>query len=99
MTHETEFREVEKVNHCRDLGTLVTDDLKWSMQCNQAASKAMLVLGMIKRAFGYVSKEIFTSLYSTCQIKHGVLCSSLGSVLSEGYRHTGESSETGYKVD
>ena len=65
MTHEAELKEIEIVNHSRDLGIQVTDDLKWSMQCNQAASKAMSVLGMIKRTFGNVSKEIFTSLYST----------------------------------
>jgi len=64
MIHETDVRVIEHVKHCRDLGTQVSEDLKLSQQCNQAASKAMAVLGMIRRAFGKVSKEIFISLCS-----------------------------------
>jgi len=57
MIHETDTRVIEHVKHFRDLGIQVSEDLKWSQQCNQAASKAMSVLGMIRRAFGKVSKE------------------------------------------
>ena len=64
-THGTELRVIEQIIRSRDLGIQVSDDLNWSIQCNQAASKAMAVLGMIKRAFGYVSEEIFTISYST----------------------------------
>jgi len=44
MTHETDTRVIEHVKHCQDLVIQVSGDLKWSQQCNQAASKAMSVL-------------------------------------------------------
>jgi len=42
----------------KDLEVCVTNDLKWSEQCSAAASKAMKALGLIKRTFGYLNKEI-----------------------------------------
>jgi len=38
--------------------------MKWSKQSNSAAAKAMSVLGMIKRTFNTVNKEMFLTLYS-----------------------------------
>ena len=35
----------------RDLGIMVSKDLKWGEQCGKAAKKAMSVLGMIRRTF------------------------------------------------
>ena len=35
----------------RNLGILVSKDLKWGEQCGKAAKKAMSVLGMIRRTF------------------------------------------------
>jgi hypothetical protein len=64
ITQDTAKRGIECVKNIRDLGVQVSDDLKWGQQCNQAASKAMSVLGIIRRAFRNVSKEMFTSLYS-----------------------------------
>jgi len=43
----------------RDLGILITEEMKWSKQCNSAAAKAMSVLGMIKRTFNTLNKEMF----------------------------------------
>jgi len=45
------------------LASIVSCEIK--QQGNQAALKAMSVLGMIRKAFGKVSKEIFISLYNT----------------------------------
>ena len=49
----------------KDLGVWISNDLKWSKQCSNAANKAMSVLGMIKRSFTYISIESFKILYNT----------------------------------
>ena len=54
-----------------DLGILITDEMKWSKQCNSAAAKAMSVLGMIKRT---LNKEVFLTLYSTYIRPHLEYC-------------------------
>jgi len=60
-----EERKIEQVPKERDLGILITDEMKWSKQCNSAALKAMSVLGMIKRTFNTLNKEMSLTLYST----------------------------------
>jgi Reverse transcriptase (RNA-dependent DNA polymerase)/Endonuclease-reverse transcriptase len=47
----------------RDIGVLVTDDLKPSAQCAKAAKTATTVLGQILRSFRYRDKNIFKALY------------------------------------
>jgi hypothetical protein len=49
----------------RDLGIIVTSNLKWNEQCQKAAGEANRVLGMLKKAF--VSKEsiLWKKLYTT----------------------------------
>ena len=48
-----------------DLGILITDEMKWSKQCNSAAAMAMSMLGMIKRTVNTLNKEMFLTLYPT----------------------------------
>jgi len=45
------------------LGVVVTDNLKVSLQCVEAASKASKVLGMITRQFRVLDKSSFVILY------------------------------------
>ena len=59
LTDVKGVKKVEQVAEERDLGILITDDLKWSNQCNSAAAKAISVLGMIKRTFSVLNKEMF----------------------------------------
>jgi Reverse transcriptase (RNA-dependent DNA polymerase)/Endonuclease-reverse transcriptase len=47
----------------RDIGVLVTNDLKPAAQCARAAKTATTVLGQITRAFRYRDKRIFLALY------------------------------------
>ena len=57
-----------KAKEERDLGILITDEMKWSKPCNSAAAKAMSVLGMIKKTFNTLNtlnKEMFLTLNST----------------------------------
>ena len=58
-------KQIEQVPEERDIGILITDEIKWSKQCNSAAAKAMSVLGMIKRTFNTLNKDMFLTLYST----------------------------------
>ena len=42
---------LESVNEEKDLGVIISEDLKWDKQCSAAVSKANKILGMIKRSF------------------------------------------------
>jgi len=45
----------------KDLGVIVTSDLKSHQQCVQAAKKAQSVLGMVKRHFKVIDREDFST--------------------------------------
>ena len=47
----------------KDLGVVITGDLKPSRQCAAAAARANRVLGLVKRNFNSFSKEIVLNLY------------------------------------
>ena len=47
----------------RDIGVKVSNNLKPSKQCQEAAARANSVLGQITRAFHYRDKKTFLSLY------------------------------------
>jgi hypothetical protein len=49
----------------KDLGVLVHQSLKPSMQCSKAAKKANSVLGQLCRGVGYRDKTVFIDLYKT----------------------------------
>jgi len=74
MTGVNGAKKIEQVPEERDLGILITDEMKWSKQCNSAAAKAMSVLGMINRTFNTLNKEMFLTLYSTYIRPHLEYC-------------------------
>ena len=47
----------------KDLGVLITNDLKFSAQCIAAEKKANRILGYIKRQFNYRNKQTVLTLY------------------------------------
>ena len=55
--------KLEHVNEEKDLGIIISEDLKWEKQCSSAVSKANRILGMIKRNFVDRSKETILLLY------------------------------------
>ena len=48
----------------RDIGVIVTDNLKPAAQCSKAARMAQAVLGQISRAFHYRDRHVFLRLYT-----------------------------------
>ena len=54
----------------KDLGVLISSDLKFSKQCIQVENKAQRLLGYIRRQFRYRNKEIVLSLYNSLVRPH-----------------------------
>jgi hypothetical protein len=55
---------LETTNSERDVGVMITNNLKPAENCAKAAKTAMTVLGQIKRSFRYRDKKIFPALYT-----------------------------------
>jgi hypothetical protein len=75
---ETEYvlcgRKLDNTDMEKDLGIWVTTDMKSSLQCKKAATKALGVLASIKRTFKNVSVEAFKILYGTYIRPHLEYC-------------------------
>ena len=56
---------LEVVKEEKDLGIIITDDLKVSAQCGAAYSKANRMLGLIKRTFNSRDQNVMTMLYKS----------------------------------
>jgi len=65
---------LESVEEEKDLGVIITSDLKVSSQCAQAYSKANKMLGVINRTIKYKSEEVMMSLYKTLVRPHLEFC-------------------------
>jgi len=63
LGNDTIKKNLQPVVEERDLGVIFPKDLKWGAQCQKAAAKAMSMLGMIKRSFPIIDKELFLILY------------------------------------
>ena len=63
----------------KDLGVLVTQDLKVANQCNKAAMKAMRVLGMVKRSFKNLDADSLKTIYCSYVHPHLEYCIQAGS--------------------
>ncbi|CAF1062084.1 unnamed protein product, partial [Brachionus calyciflorus] len=48
----------------KDLGVIVSNNLKWNKQCIVAAAKANRILGQIKSSFVYLDRQIVRLLYT-----------------------------------
>ena len=74
----------------KDLGVLITDDLNPSVQCTEAARKAMSALRWSRRSFKYIDSNTFKVLYKTYIrpniIEYGILHSSMEPLYGERYR-------------
>ena len=61
--------QIPKVHEEKDLGVIVSDDLKWDKQCDAVVKKANKLLGMIKRNFIDRSKATILALYKESLIR------------------------------
>jgi len=66
--------QLQVVHEEKDLGVIVTDDLKWENQCVAAVKQANKVLGMIKRSFTDRTKETIMALYKSLVGPHLEYC-------------------------
>jgi hypothetical protein len=64
-TYEMNGKDLEEISEERDLGVIVQQDLKWNKQCLKSVSTANRILGMIKRSFCYLSKDVVLKLYKS----------------------------------
>lgn len=62
--------ELGVVKEEKDLGIIVSNDLKVSKQCGAAARKGYQILGMISRAFTSKKKDIMIKLYKSIVRPH-----------------------------
>jgi len=58
-------QQLETVCQEKDLGVMITNDLKVSQQCQQAYNKASRILGLINRTIEYKHKNILLRLYNS----------------------------------
>ena len=58
----------------KDVGVMVTSDLKPSVQCARVAKKANLVLGQLARSVSYRDKFTFMRLYQVFVLPHLSYC-------------------------
>jgi hypothetical protein len=55
---------LEETEEERDVGVIMSHNLKPSAQCTRAAKTASVVLGQIGRSFKYRDKKVFPKLYT-----------------------------------
>ena len=75
--YQLQGNALEKSDLEKDLGVFVSSDLKPSMHIAKVAAKANARVGLIKRTFSYIDKEIFLSLYTALVrpiLDYGVQC-------------------------
>ena len=65
---------LQEVSEEKDLGILITSDLKSAAQVMEACKKANRALGMISRTINYKSKSVLLSLYKSSVRPHLEYC-------------------------
>ena len=63
-------QQLPTIDQQRDLGIIITKDLKWQKQTEESCKTANRVLGFIARYFRYKNKELILPLYKTLVRRH-----------------------------
>ena len=74
MTDGATRKDLENIVEEKDLGVIISDDLKPSKQCIQATKKANSILKMVKRSFNYFDINTFKIVYKTYVRPHLEYC-------------------------
>jgi len=67
-------KQLDTVEEEKDLGIIITKDLKVSQQCTQAYAKASRMLGLINRSIKNKDRDILLSLYKSLVRPHLEYC-------------------------
>ena len=67
-------RRLAEITEEKDLGVIISNDLKVSKQCDKAASKGNQILGLIKRTVISRKKKVILNLYRTLVRPHLEYC-------------------------
>jgi len=70
ITHGSEVQELQETKLEKDLGILLSNDLKWCHQVDSAKNKANKVIGRIKHAFTYLDSHSIKKLYTSLVRPH-----------------------------
>ena len=73
-TYSMNSRQLDITKEEKDVGVLITDNLKPSRQCAEAARRASTVLYQLCKAFHYRDRHIFKKLYLTYVRPHLEYC-------------------------
>ena len=74
LNYTLDSKMLQKVHEEKDLGIVVSDDLKASLQCTQTYNKANSMLGVINRCIVYKTKDILLCLYKSLVCPHLEYC-------------------------
>jgi len=76
FSYSISINELQAIETEKDLGVMISSDLKCSQQCIYAYKKAIRVMGMIKRTISYKEPKIMLSLHKSLVRPHVEYCSS-----------------------
>jgi len=82
-TYTMNQQKLEVVNTERDLGIIISKDMKVSKQCEHAYSKASRILGLLNRTIKFKDEGIMVRLYKALVRPHVEYCAS---TWSPGYK-------------
>ena len=63
MKNGDDRKPLEVSSQERDLGVIFEDNLSFDSHIQRAVSKANQILGLIRRSFDYIDRDMFTQLY------------------------------------
>ena len=70
MKIENEKQKLETCTEEKDLGITFDENLRFDIHIDNITKKANQMLGIIKRTFSFINKEIFTKLYKSLVRSH-----------------------------
>ncbi len=77
MTANNQPVELEYTKEEKDLGVIIDNTLSFEQHCNTAITKANRILGIIRRSFKYMDKEVMLTLYKSLVRPHLEYCNTV----------------------